>query len=182
MCKNIERLLAYHCSPALVGIKSANLMNCNLNKYPQIMEDIKKFNDNNNSKISFEILGMCEKRALILVYQRQKLQRTIFEKNNYEYLVGRGYPQKKDLDLYIQHLKLSIELSDSFPHEVGVFLGYALDDIIDFEAGTKECLYVGYWKVFSNKEEKIRTFDRYTRCKNIIFRLLDKGYSLESMI
>jgi hypothetical protein len=68
---------------------------------------------------------------------------------------------------------------DSFPHEIGVFLGYDLSDIKSFIEG-KECLYVGYWKVYSNVEEKMEIFDKYARCKNAVMRMIDKGYPIEN--
>ena len=68
---------------------------------------------------------------------------------------------------------------DSFPHEIGVFLGYDLSDIKSYIDG-KECLYVGYWKVYSNVSEKVKLFNKYTRCKNAVIRMLDKGFPIEN--
>jgi len=36
-------------------------------------------------------------------------------------------------------------------------------DTIEFENGNKDCIYVGYWKVYSKKEEKLQIFERYNK-------------------
>lgn len=182
MSKSFERILAMHCSPALLGIKSANLISCSLQEVPNLLEEIQELNQSYNPRIHFLVLKVEDHRVLILVYQNMKLSKTIFTDKNYEYLLSRGYPKNKELTAYLSRLKRRMENNDSFPHEIGVFLGYDLEDIIEFEKGEKECIYVGYWKVFSRKEEKIQIFNRFTRCRNIITNLLEKGYSLEAII
>ena len=93
-----------------------------------------------------------------------------------------GYPNVKKLDLYLDFLQRKITADGNFPHEIGVFLGYDLSDTIEFENGNKDCIYVGYWKVYSKKEEKLQIFERYNKCRDIVFSLLNKGYRLEALI
>ena len=178
----IERLLAFHCSPALLGIKPSNLINISLKDFPNIEDIVKELNNTISYKVCLEILNITESRALVLVYQPSKLAKTIFKPENHQFLKSFDYPTNKNLSDYLDILKERIDNNGDFPHEIGVFLGYALDDIMEYQKGNRNCLYVGYWKVFSNKEDKIKIFNQYTRCKNIVSRLLDKGYTLESII
>lgn len=182
MCKQFEKLLAFHCSPALFGIKPSNLINVSLKDFPNIEAEIEELNKTFNSRIRFKLMNITSSRALILVYQPSKLFKAIFKLNSYEYLSKYNYPIIKDLDLYLDVLKEKIVDNVDFPHEIGVFLGYDLDDIKEYQSGNKNCLFVGYWKVFSNKDEKMKIFNQYTKCKNIVSRLLDKGYRLEAII
>ena len=71
--------------------------------------------------------------------------------------------------------------NEDFPHEIGVFLGYDLDDIKSFIEG-EECIYVGYWKVYSKLNEKLEIFNKYTRCRNCVINLIDKGFPIESFM
>lgn len=179
MSKQFEKLLAFHCSPALFGIKPSNLMNVSLKDFPNIDSLIEELN-NSFSKVSFELMKITKTSALILVYKKTKLSNAIFKKDNYDYLLSNGYPENKELNSYLNLLKERLKTSD-FPHEIGVFLGYDLDDIKEYKSGNKNCLLVGYWKVFSKKEEKEKIFDQYTRCKNIVSSLLNKGYNLNAI-
>ena len=71
--------------------------------------------------------------------------------------------------------------NDDFPHEIGVFLGYDLSDIKAFIKGNA-CLYVGYWKVYSRVDEKIELFNKYTKCREIVNKMIDKGYPIENFM
>lgn len=182
MTTKFEKILAMHCSPAICGIKSSNLVNCARADFPDPERNAEELNRIFYPKICFTVLKADEDRVLLLVYQRAKLSKALFSRNNYEYLVSHNYPREKEIAKYLSCLKERISENDSFPHEIGVFLGYALEDIIDFAEGSKECIYIGYWKVYSRKEEKIEIFNRYTRCRNIVTGLLEKGYHLRAIV
>lgn len=182
MSTRLEQVLALHCSPELFGIKAANLISCSLDECPNLFEDINELNKKHNPKICFRILKSTGNRCLILIYKHDKLAKTIFKNDVYEYLVMHGYPNVKKLDLYLDFLQRKITADGNFPHEIGVFLGYDLSDTIEFENGNKDCIYVGYWKVYSKKEEKLQIFERYNKCRDIVFSLLNKGYRLEALI
>lgn len=49
-----------------------------------------------------------------------------------------------------------------FPHEMGVLLGYPVEDVRGFmEQNGQNALYQGYWKVYAHVPEKKRLFARY---------------------
>lgn len=41
MSKRFEHTLAFHCGPAILGIKASNLINLSLADYPNILDEIK---------------------------------------------------------------------------------------------------------------------------------------------
>lgn len=181
MSRQFEKALAFHCSPAMFGIKPSNLINISLKDFPNVLKEIEELNKAFNPKISFKILNQTQNKVLILVYQERKLAKAIFNSHNYEYLLDYNYPCCKNLDQYLEVLQQKLNYQ-SFPHEIGVFLGYDLEDIKEYQKGNKNCLFVGYWKVFSDIERKMKIFNQYTKCKNIVFKLLDKGYRLQTII
>ena len=181
MGSRLERVLALHCSPALFGIKSSNLINCNLKDYPNLEEDILNLNNEFKDKIGFNILSKENDHILLLVYKIKKLQETIFDSKNHQYLINNGYPNNYNLDDYLNCLKRRV-IINNFPHEIGVFLGYDLNDIIDFSKGNKKPIHVGYWSVYSNIEEKIKLFNKFTKCREVVTNLVMQGKALESMI
>ncbi len=181
MGSRFEHVLALHCSPALFGIKSSNLINCSLKDYPNLEEDIQNLNKEYKGKFGFNILFRGNDNLLLLVYRIDKLKDTLFDFKNHEYLISRGYPNNYCFDDYLNCLKGRVT-NNNFPHEIGVFLGYDLNDIIDFCDGKKKPEYVGYWTVYSNKEEKIKLFNKYTKCRRVVTNLVEQGRALESMI
>ena len=65
---------------------------------------------------------------------------------------------------------------DDFPHEIGVFLGYPLGDVVGFiENRGLNCKCVGCWKVYCNEHEAVKTFERYKKCTGVYRRLYDYG-------
>ena len=66
-----------------------------------------------------------------------------------------------------------------FPHEVGLFLGYPLEDVIGFEThGARDFKYSGTWKVYGDKETAIRRMNLYKKCSETCMKLLASGLSV----
>ena len=67
----------------------------------------------------------------------------------------------------------------SFPHEIGIFLGYPLDDVLGFiENKGENCLFCGFWKVYSEPERARRTFEKYVYCRSFLCNKIAGGLDL----
>ena len=143
----LEELLAYHCAPAFAGIKPANIVSCSKAKYGSLHRDIETLNRQLNPKdIFIRILCECERRALVMVYRKSILTSHLQTECNKTFLSRYGYPQDGTLSDYLEILSKRLDC-ESFPHEIGVFLGYPLYDIDCFRQHRDEgCLLVGEWK------------------------------------
>ena len=66
---------------------------------------------------------------------------------------------------------------DGFPHEVGLFLGYPLDDVTGFiEQKGKNYKCCGIWKVYGNPTSRPRMlFRKLKKCSEIYRRLFADG-------
>ena len=66
-----------------------------------------------------------------------------------------------------------------FPHEIGLFLGYPLEDVKGFiiNAG-KNSKSTGYWKVYGDVEKSERIFECFRKCFSVMSSLFERGYSL----
>ena len=172
----LQKLLACHSSPAICGIKPSNLINM---KYSDsLYEEIEELN-RLYPRLCFYILKRNKDNVLVLVYRKTVLEATLFKDDNKSFLEELGY-DTTSMDLMLLSLKERMK-NDDFPHEIGVFLGYDLSDIKSFINGNA-CLYVGYRKVYSKVSEKIKIFNRYTRCKEIVNKMIDRGYPLENFM
>ena len=162
----IENMIAKHCAPALTGIKPSNLMAIEKNKTADIKENIIRLNrELNNKDIYIDILCECSKRILLLVYRRKKLEEYLCG-NEIKLLLNQyGYKKCNTLESLIKRLKTRLKNSE-FPHEIGAFLGYPIDDIYGFiNHKNSGCLFVGEWRVYKNVSEAKVLFKRYEVCR-----------------
>ena len=171
----LEALLAYHCAPAFAGIKPANIVSCQRAQFPDLHRQIAVLGEElNKSGIYIEILCECDKRALVIVYRKSVLEKHLCLRCNRAFLSQYGYPRDGSLADFIAVLKSRLTC-DSFPHEIGVFLGYPLHDIYCFINHRSEgCLLVGEWRVYRNSEEAERLFGRFKACRMALWRHVAK--------
>ena len=175
----LDRYLIEHCSPTLASIKTANLFSCSFERERDLEEQIRECNINMADKgITLLVLKKTEKAALVYVCRPDKLARDLKKPGVAAFLKKAGYEETDALHA-IGHLKERIANTDSFPHEIGLFLSYPLGDVIGFikNAG-KNSKCSGCWKVYVNECEAIRTFARYDKCKSVYKRLFGQGRSV----
>lgn len=173
----MENIIAYHCAPALAGIKPSNIVSCYKNKVENMEEQIERLNNQLNSKdIYIDVLCECENRKLLMVYRKDKLKSELEKTRVKNFLVSCGYPKDGDLGSYIEHLKHNLE-KGGITHEIGVFLGYPLHDIYGF-MNHEDCLFCGEWKVYGNVSEAKELFARFDKCRRAVCERIAGGKTL----
>ena len=179
----METHLILHCSPTLAGIKTANLFSHAFTSAAMLMDSLSAVNKTLNPKgIHAEALRIREGKALILVYRSSRLQDDLNQKGAGEFLTGYGY-RDSSIDGRIARLKERCMSHSGFPHEIGLFLGYPLCDVIGFiENKGKNSRHTGCWKVYQNEHESVRLFNQFQKCKNIYTRLFLQGRPIERLI
>ena len=176
----MEKLIAYFCAPTLVGIKPANIVTCYKNEYHNINSKIDCLNRQlNDGDIFFEPLRECERCVLLMVYRKKALWHFLSDVQVQKFLVSLGYPEKASIDIYISILKKRLT-GDSFPHEIGAFLGYPMHDIYGFMLHRK-CLLCGEWKVYENPEEAQELFDLFSICRKEAAEKILQGLTLSEI-
>ena len=85
---------------------------------------------------------------------------------------------------YISYLKKRVsQCNGDFPHEIGVFLGYPVEDVTGFIKNKGKSFKLnGYWKVYGDEKKASHMFRRYTECRDSLCRKLSQGISLESAL
>lgn len=69
-----------------------------------------------------------------------------------------------------------------FPHEIGYFLGYPCDDVYEFIAQRGENYKIfGAWKVYTNVEQALATFDAHRACTQHLTFIYQQGCSLAQL-
>lgn len=176
----MEQYLIEHCSPTLAKIKTANLFTYSFSSETILNGYLKSSNERLNPKgVYVELLRVRGCSALVWVYRRSMLEADLNKPGVQEFLVSCGYRRQSSLEQIIDRLKKRLVMHESFPHEIGLFLGYPLADVIGFiinEGRNSKC--TGCWKVYCNECEAVRLFEMYKKCKTIYSRLFLNGRSI----
>lgn len=184
MCDNFEKLLGFHCAPTLMGIKPASLICCAKEQFSSLNTLIHDYNACFHSKgIVLEALWETEKRVMILVYQKKALSEILADEKIMTFLKPYGYPDEIHLAKCLSILKANVKKERGFPHEIGIFLGYPIEDVEGFIANNgKNCQACGYWKVYADPETKLKIFKAYTSCRERLCRLLSRGITMTQLV
>ena len=156
---SLEELLITHASPTLGGVKPASLISlCQLDGDDELPMSIRM------KGISSLLLqrGSCR---LLLVYRERMLSKVLSDERTASFLSALGYGRGDTVSMLSQ---LAMRFSEEgFPHEIGVFLDYPLDDVASFiQQEGKHSLFTGYWKVYHNPKQAHMTFLAYDKAKD----------------
>lgn len=177
-----ESVLIKHAAPTLAGMKVASLFNYSFQKRQDVMTELKSVNERINARgVYVEVLLWRETSVLIYAYRPKHLQKDLNQSGTRDLLEKYGYADC-DVKNCISRLKKRLYDYDCFPHEIGVFLGYPLEDVKGFiENEGKNCKSCGMWKVYCNEGEKQKLFDKFKRCKEVYIQVFESGRKLSQM-
>lgn len=178
----LEKYLIEHCSPTLASLKTANLMNIPFESENELNLSVELLNSQLSKKgIELLILKKSESSALVYAYRKSKLASDLSQKGVAEFLREYGY-ESVDVEYCISRLQSRLALSGEFPHEIGLFLGYPLGDVVGFiDNAGQNCKCTGCWKVYCNECEAIKNFAKFNKCKSVYKRLWQDGRSLTKL-
>ena len=159
----LETYLIEHCSPTLAGLKTANLFNC-------ISTDSDFESQLNMQRKQLAVKGLSivllrrhSQSALVYVFRPQRLEADLKKPGVVPFLRAYGY-QDLSIEGVLQTLRERIKNTDSFPHEIGLFLGYPLADVLGYiQNKGKNYRCCGFWKVYQNEVETQILFNRFKK-------------------
>lgn len=210
--KKFEEMLAIHSAPTLLGVKCANLFAIKQTEISTHDIEMYFKSQKALNGLSVRCLCRCNSRALLYVYHKALLEMWLSDERVADFLENYGYLSSLDtnekLDLlekrisanaaptkipYAQRQPTSDENTTgairseaqcvSFPHEIGIFLGYPVDDVLGFiENEGANYLFCGFWKVYSNPEGAQKAFDDYVYCRQYLCNTIKHGVDLYSAV
>lgn len=177
-----EEILLRHCSPTLAGIKTGSLFNYPIRSPKELSALLHRWNQELNEKGIFLLLLKAGRRhGLIYVYRQSQLEKELEQKSVQDFLKAYGYrsfgPRETLLTLWER-----FSHQEEFPHEIGVFLGYPLGDVIGFiENAGQNCKCAGCWKVYCDECKARETFARFHRCRRSYQRMFSLGKTIKQL-
>lgn len=169
----IETQLALQCAPVLAGLKISNLLNVNSKQGALIQKLLAA------TELSCYVLLRNGHRMTILIYHKKMLKAYLADKRVQSFLAEQGYEEmslEEMLHLLSQRYQSHMEKRAGFPHELGVFLGYPMEDVEGFiENNGENFLCLGYWKVYQNRQAKLELFQKFERAKEWMILLVSNG-------
>lgn len=180
----LAKNMIWHCSPTLVGVKPASLMVCeNLNR-EEAKAEIETLNSSlNGHGLYFKPFCSCGKKNLLLVYRKHLLENHLEQPRVKEFLVRRGFPYAAGLNTLLEHFASLVSKSCEFPHEIGLLLGYPLDDVMGFiENKGQNYRLCGHWKVYGDEQFAMALFEKYNRCRDLLWQKFSSGLCIVDML
>lgn len=180
MDPELEQLFAWHCAPTFAGLKAASLVSSPRAQREQLAGQLGRYNRAfRRQGLRFRLIPTCRACDLLLVYRPDMLERLLAHPEVRRLLAARGYPVDAPPERQLEHLCRQLAVREEFPHEVGVFLGYPLEDVLGFvEHQGRECKCAGPWKVYSDVDRAQVLFRRYGQCREAVCRRVAEGTSL----
>ena len=178
-----DNIIVENCSPTLAGIKTGNIFTIDRSLISDIKKELCELNQCFTDKGLRAIpLKITEKNVLLYLYRPDRLKADLSSKEAREILLEKGY-SCDSIEGDIVHLIHHIHNDGSFPHEIGLFLGYPPVDVKGFMEDTRKGVKcVGYWKVYGDKEKAEKTFLSYKKCTEIYKKYLSGGRCLSQMV
>lgn len=178
--KDVETKLALQCAPLITGIKISNLFIISASEAENIYYILRK------TGITFFRLAKMEDKVTFLLFRRNQLAAYLQDSDVQSILLENGY---KDLSLhgilhtFAKRYRTYISKGAGFPHEMGLLLGYPVEDVAGFITHKgQNFLYSGYWKVYANVPEKKQLFREYEDAQKNVVILMARGHGIRPII
>lgn len=161
--KRLQFQLVFQCAPFLKRLKTACIMN--------IEEGFRRELGGVLAGMDIEcrFLTMDKGRCLMFLYRQRELEDYLNRKDVREFLDCYGYQHqsvKEMLDRLSERVSRYSYYGSGFPHEIGAFLDYPIEDVRSFiEQKGKGGFFTGYWKVYHNPGKARLIFQAYDKAR-----------------
>lgn len=177
---DVEVRLALQCAPLITKIKISNLLTVSSKESDRIHAILA------GTEIESYCLYRQREQSIYFLYDRSELEKCLQEISIKQALAGYGYPNVEIagiLECLCKRYAAFRNGEGNFPHEMGILLGYPIEDVEGFVKNEGEnYLYAGYWKVYKDVEDKKLLFDSYECAKEGLMLLVGHGYSIRAII
>lgn len=174
--------LILECAEVLAGVKPANLISlgnrpqlCGRNLY-QLWQSHHEETVTRLGGLTIMVLQTKERALLLLCYNNNQLERHLAHAGIRTLLHKAGYEADSSIEALLGELSRRIVSNASFPHEIGLFIGYPAKDVAAFMGLIKlpfvcQCL----WKIYGNPEQSLGLAEQFRSCRQRMGAILSTG-------
>ncbi len=162
--KGLQSQIIFQCAAFLKGIKTASMLNVKQEECRDLEQVLC------GTDVKYKILSEKKGKSLVFLYRRNRLSAYLKQKEVRDFLQHYGYACL-NLERALRRLSRRVQYYAScqnldFPHEIGVFLEYPVEDVRCFiEHGGNGAVMSGYWKVYHNPRRARMIFLAYDKAR-----------------
>lgn len=182
MERNFETVMIEQCAPVLAGLKPAGLFRYETSDSADLARRVKSWNAQLNPKgLQVRVLKGCvrTRQYLVYVYRAAKLRAVLADVRVRTFLQREGYTLPEDTadcTSLLTQLSRRLCCAAEFPHEIGIFLGYPLEDVVGFiENRGQNFTCSGCWKAYGDPQMAQKHFAQLNKCTAVYLRLFHSG-------
>lgn len=173
----VKYVVGIHCAPVLLGVKTANTISVYKTDLGLLLGIISE------TGLFALKLYECKEKCILFIYREDLIHRHLEKKDVRLFLTDYGYFSMMNTEKYLYKLVQKFQeyarKEREFPHELGVFLQYPIEDMKGFIRNSgKNYLSCGYWKVYQNEKYAKEAFENYDNAKKTVAYYLEQGCML----
>ena len=182
--RTFEAVLVRHCAPTLAGMKPGSIFCFNHSPLEVSRQKVCQWNKQ-LAPFGLTVQILLERpgssSVIVFVYRRDRLEQMLSDDAYQSFLAEAGY-ERTNLDGLLEQLSYRLRTQPEFPHEIGVFLGYPLQDVIGFiENHGRNFTCCGFWKSYGDPAEMQVCFACYRRCIQTYVAMFEQGIPIERL-
>ena len=182
--RTFEAVLVRQCAPTLAGMKPGSIFCFNHSPLEVSRQKVCQWNKQ-LAPFGLTVQILLERpgssSVIVFVYRHDRLEQMLSDDAYQSFLAEAGY-ERTNLDGLLEQLSYRLRTQPEFPHEIGVFLGYPLRDVIGFiENHGRNFTCCGFWKSYGDPAEMQVCFACYRRCIQTYVAMFEQGIPLERL-
>ena len=182
--RTFEAVLVRQCAPTLAGMKPGSIFCFNHSPLEVSRQKVCQWNKQ-LAPFGLTVQILLERpgssSVIVFVYRHDRLEQMLSDDAYQRFLAEAGY-ERTNLDDLLEQLAQRLRTQPEFPHEIGVFLGYPLRDVIGFiENHGRNFTCCGFWKSYGDPAEMQVCFACYRRCIQTYVAMFEQGIPIERL-
>ena len=182
--RTFEAVLVRQCAPTLAGMKPGSIFCFNHSPLEVSRQKVCQWNKQ-LAPFGLTVQILLERpgsgSVIVFVYRHDRLEQMLSDDAYQSFLAEAGY-ERTNLDGLLEQLAYRLRTQPEFPHEIGVFLGYPLRDVIGFiENHGRNFTCCGFWKSYGDPAEMQVCFACYRRCIQTYVAMFEQGIPIERL-